>query len=171
MSSTTAIELTPPAPPPNVAPTTRHTALKHEPPYSTPTSDNGDDEILRESREADLAVPEGGYGWVVVAAGAVLLWWSLGTTYAWGVVQSALVAEDLVAASPAVLSFIGSLQAALISALAVANSRVMRKLGARLTGMLGAACMGGSEVLSGFAVRSVGGLFVTSGVLMGLGIR
>ncbi|KAK4072909.1 uncharacterized protein Triagg1_5586 [Trichoderma aggressivum f. europaeum] len=106
------------------------------------------DQVLEASREADSTAPEGGYGWVIVASGFILLWWSLGTTYAWGVMQTALVSDDL--ADPAVLSFVGSLQAALISALAISNSFVVRKTGVRAAAMLGAACMGGSEILSSF---------------------
>ncbi|PON26629.1 major facilitator superfamily transporter [Trichoderma gamsii] len=126
------------------------------------------DHVLEASREADSTVPEGGYGWAIVAGGFVLLWWSLGTTYAWGVMQTALVADGL--ADPAVLSFVGSLQAALISALAIVNSLVVRKTGVRAAAMLGAACMGGSEILSSFTVHSVGALFFTSGIVMGMGV-
>ncbi|KAM0513314.1 hypothetical protein ACHAPE_007966 [Trichoderma viride] len=126
------------------------------------------DHVLEASREADSTVPEGGYGWAIVAGGFVLLWWSLGTTYAWGVMQTALVTDGL--ADPAVLSFVGSLQAALISALAIVNSLVVRKTGVRAAAMLGAACMGGSEILSSFTVHNVGALFFTSGIVMGMGV-
>ncbi|KAM0258946.1 hypothetical protein ACHAQJ_003602 [Trichoderma viride] len=126
------------------------------------------DHVLEASREADSTAPEGGYGWAIVASGFVLLWWSLGTTYAWGVMQTALVADGL--ADPAVLSFVGSLQAALISALAIVNSLVVRKTGVRAAAMLGAACMGGSEILSSFTIKNVGALFFTSGVVMGIGV-
>ena len=106
---------------------------------------------------------------MVVSGCAVLVWWFVGTTYSWGVIQAALVEEGL--STPAVLSFVGSLAAALISALAVVNSRLMRILGVQRTGMLGISLMGSSEILSGFATKNVGALFATSGVMMGLGIR
>lgn len=89
-------------------------------------------------------------------------------TYAWGVMQAALVEDGL--SKPATLSFIGSLQAALVSALAIVNSKLMRSLGARCTLMLAVALMGGSQILAGFAIKSVGGLFFTSGVLSGIGV-
>lgn len=127
------------------------------------------DEVLQASLVADSEVPDGGYGWVVVTSGLVLLWWSLGTTYAWGVMQSALVEKGL--ASPATLSFIGSLQAALISVLAIANSRTMRWLGVKWTAVAGAACMGLSQIISSFTVDNLGGLFFCCGVLMGVGVR
>ena len=134
-----------------------------------PPEDEDEDDILQQSRAADLAVPDGGYGWVVVASGAVILWWSVGLTYAWGIMQAALADDGL--ASPAVLSFVGSLQAALVSVLAIVCARVMRWLGARRTVLLAVVFMAGSEILASFTVRNVGGLFVTSGVLMGIGVR
>lgn len=132
-------------------------------------ADNGDDPVLQASRVADSSVPEGGYGWVVLTGCFVIAWWIIGTAYSWGVIQSALVDEGL--STPAVLSFVGSLAAALISALAIVNSRVTRRFGPRWTGLLGMALIGLSEVLSSFAVKNVGALFVTSGVMMGLGVR
>ncbi|KFH41632.1 putative transporter-like protein [Hapsidospora chrysogenum ATCC 11550] len=134
-----------------------------------PPEDEDEDDILQQSRAADLAVPDGGYGWVVVASGAVILWWSVGLTYAWGIMQAALADDGL--ASPAVLSFVGSLQAALVSVLAIVCARVMRWLGARRTVLMAVVFMAGSEILASFTVRNVGGLFVTSGVLMGIGVR
>lgn len=89
-------------------------------------------------------------------------------TYAWGVMQAALVDDGL--SKPSTLSFVGSLQAALVSALAIVNSRLMRFMGARAALLLAVGLMGGSEILAGFAIHSVGGLFFTSGVLMGIGV-
>ena len=126
------------------------------------------EDVLQESANADSDVPDGGYGWVVIASGAVLFWWSVGTTYTWGVMQAALAEEGL--ASPAVLSFIGSLQAALVSALALINSRLMRRIGAKSASLLSVVFMGGSEILASFSTKNIGGLFFTSGFLMGVGV-
>ncbi|OBR04370.1 major facilitator superfamily transporter [Colletotrichum higginsianum IMI 349063] len=144
--------------------------ISHKPYPVPPTQPAEDsiDPILRASREADSAVPEGGYGWVVVTGCFVIAWWIIGTSYSWGVIQSALIDDGL--ATPAVLSFVGSLAAALISALAIVNSRVMRRIGPRRTGLLGIALLGLSELLSSFAVKNVGAMFATSGVIMGLGM-
>ncbi|KAK7419423.1 hypothetical protein QQX98_003375 [Neonectria punicea] len=46
----------------------------------------------------------------------------------------------------------------------------MRALGMRWTAVLGVSVMGGSEILSSFAVKNIGALFFTSGVLMGTGV-
>ena len=127
------------------------------------------DPVLDASRLADSTVPDGGYGWVIVAACSVLAWWAMGTTYSWGVMQDALVVKGL--SSPAVLSFIGGLSTGLVGAMAVVNSWIIRGVGVRCAGMAGVAFMGGSEILSSFAVENLGALFFTSGVLMGTGIR
>lgn len=134
---------------------------------AAPASD--EDEVLLASRAADSTAPDGGYGWAIVAGGCVLMWWGVGTTYAWGVVQRTLVGDGL--AGPAVLSFIGSLQAAMVSLCATSNAWLLRYLGPRRTAMTGVALMGGSEILSSFTTGNLGGLFVTSGVLFGLGAR
>lgn len=161
--SSTAIELVAPIEPA----TSRRAAAAAA--ASADAAPRDDDAILLASREADAAVPDGGYGWVIVLCGAVMLWWATGTAYAWGVVQAALVEEGL--AGPAVLSFVGSLSASFVSSLAIVNARLMRSLGPQKTAVLGMGLLGGSMVLSGFAVQSVGGLFCTVGVLMGSGIR
>lgn len=128
-----------------------------------------EDDILRASLQADSEVPEGGYGWVVVFACALLTWWFVGTSYCWGVLQAALVKDGL--SSPSTLSFVGSLTAASISFLAILNARILRALGARLTALIGVLFLGLGEVFSGFAVANIGGLFMTSGAIAGIGTR
>lgn len=137
-----------------------------DPPSDDPPSD---DPILSASCVADSTVPDGGYGWVIVPACAVLAWWAMGTTYSWGVMQDALVLQGL--STPEVLSFIGGLSTGLVGAMAVVNSWIIRGVGVRCAGMAGVAFMGGSEILSSFAVQNLGALFFTSGALLGLGIR
>lgn len=157
-TTTTAIELT--------SQNLTHIHASHTPHHA---AKRHDDPVLAASQAADMTVPDGEYGWVIVGACAVVVWWAIGTTYSWGVLQEALVAQGL--SSPAVLSFIGGLDAALISALAIVNSRLIRSLGVRTTCLCGVTLMGMSEILSGFAVKNLGALFFTSGVLMGLGVR
>lgn len=171
MSSTTAIQLTEHQAQgfSSVAEDTLHISNRQQRDYIVGGHADGDQDALQASHDVDSTVPDGGYGWVIVASGAILLWWSVGSTYSWGVMQTALVEDGL--ASPAVLSFVGSLQAALISALAIANAQLIRWAGVRTTSLIAAAFLGGSELLASFTVENVGGLFFTSGVLMGIGVR
>lgn len=127
------------------------------------------DEVMQASFLADSEVPEGGYGWVVVSACAVMTFWFVGTTYCWGVLQAALVEQGV--SSPSTLAFVGSLTTGCISFLAVLNARVIRKLGARNTSLLGVFLLGLGEELSGFTTKNIGGLFTTVGVVMGIGAR
>ncbi|KAB8229393.1 MFS general substrate transporter [Aspergillus alliaceus] len=126
------------------------------------------DELLQASLVADAEVPDGGYAWVVISACAVITWWFIGTSYCWGVLQAALVKEGV--SSTSTLAFIGSLATSCISFLGIINASVIRKLGTRVSALLGIFLLGLGEVLSGFATKNVGGLFATAGVLFGLGI-
>jgi hypothetical protein len=125
--------------------------------------------IVEASRIADSDVPEGGYGWVVICGCAVLTWWYLGMSYSWGIMQTALVGRGLSTAYN--LSFIGSLCVTFCSILALVNARFIRLVGTRYAALIAVTCLGGGAVLSGFCTESIGGLFFTSGVLMGLGTR
>jgi hypothetical protein len=93
----------------------------------------------------------------------------VGTTYSWGIIQAALVERKL--SSPSTISFVGSLTCACISILALVNARVIRKLGARTTALIGVGLLGLGEILSGFSTKNVGALFFTAGVVMGVGCR
>ncbi|KAL1886982.1 hypothetical protein Cpir12675_006785 [Ceratocystis pirilliformis] len=136
--------------------------------FETDLDSPSEDSFLKASRLADSEVPDGGYGWVVVAACAVNFWWALGTTYSWGVIQEALVSEGL--SSPATLSFIGGLMAAMISITGFVNARLIYRFGTRICALAGVFCMGGSGIISSFATKNLGALFFTSGALMGQGI-
>ncbi|KAJ6527092.1 monocarboxylate transporter [Mycena capillaripes] len=116
---------------------------------------------------SDSQVPDGGYGWAVVFGCAVLTWWFGGITYSWGIIQAALVKQGL--SSTSTLAFVGSSTAACISGLGLINARVIRFLGARRTGLLGISLIGLGEILSGFSALNIGALFITSGVIVGVG--
>ncbi|KAM3525579.1 hypothetical protein MY4038_007217 [Beauveria bassiana] len=135
------------------------------------SSDSDDlDPILEASRIADSTVPDGGHGWVVICACAVVSFWLTGVNYSWGVMQSALVDAGL--GSPSALSFAGSIPATLISVMAMPNARIVRRLGARWTAVAGISVIGLAQILSGFCVTaaSLPGLYVTAGVMLGVGM-
>jgi hypothetical protein len=114
-------------------------------------------------------VPDGGYGWIVLLACAIVAWWGIGTTYCWGIIQAALVAEGLAKAST--LSFVGSLTVSFAGVLGIANSKLVTTIGARNAGLIGITLLAAGLILGGFATKNLGALFVTIGVLMGLGVR
>ncbi|KAL3496519.1 major facilitator superfamily domain-containing protein [Aspergillus germanicus] len=156
-SSTTSVELT-----------SRNGAEERLHRAERPSPIVEDDQVMQESLVADSQVPDGGYGWVVISACAIVTWWFIGTSYSWGIIQAALVKEGVSSAST--LAFVGSLAVACISFLGVINARLIRLLGTRASAVLGVVFLGVGEILSGFALKSVGGLFVTAGAVMGIGI-
>ncbi|GFG00814.1 hypothetical protein IFM53868_10861 [Aspergillus udagawae] len=125
------------------------------------------DEVIQQLLIADSQVPDGGYGWVLICACAVVTWWFVGASYTWGVMQAALVEKN--GHSSSTLAFVGSLCPACISLLAVPNARVIRLIGARVTALLGIFLLGLGSILSGFVTNSVAGLFMTWGFVGGLG--
>ncbi|KAL4884457.1 MFS general substrate transporter [Aspergillus karnatakaensis] len=155
--STTSVELTP-----------RHGAGERLPRPYNPEDLTTTDAMMQASLIADSQVPDGGYGWIAISACAVVTWWFIGTSYSWGVIQAALVKESVSSAST--LAFVGSLAIASISVLGILNARLIRILGTRVCALLGVGFLGLGEILSGFTVHSVGGLFVTAGAIMGVGI-
>jgi hypothetical protein len=126
------------------------------------------DPVLEASKLADSTVPDGGYGWVVIGSCAIVTFWFVGQTYAWGVIQNALVGDGL--STPAIISWVASLSCAVMSSFAVVNAKIIRKLGVKWTAMSGVTLLGLAEILSGFTVHDIGALFVTEGVMLGLGM-
>ncbi|KAF2431861.1 MFS general substrate transporter [Tothia fuscella] len=120
-----------------------------------------------QSRLDDLTVPDGGYGWVIVSASAVITFWFVGTSYSWGVIQKVLVDDGVASAST--LSFVGGLTPMCISLLALFNARMVRAIGAKWVAVIGVLFLGLGEILCGFALHSIGGLFATIGVISGIG--
>ncbi|KAI1916749.1 Lysophospholipase 1 [Ophidiomyces ophidiicola] len=154
---TTAVELQPP----------QSGVLESRQERSYAAVPDTDDTLLQASLVDDSQVPEGGYGWAIVFGCAVICWWFVGTSYCWGIMQAALVERGL--SSPSTLSFVGSLTTGCISFLAIINARVIRRMGIRLAALTGIGLIGIGEILSSFAINSIPGLFITQGVVGGVG--
>jgi Na+/melibiose symporter-like transporter len=58
-----------------------------------------------------------------------------------------------------------------IAILAIANARLIRWLGAQRTALLGISLLGVGELSASFTTKSIAGLFITAGVIMGVGVR
>lgn len=121
-----------------------------------------------EHNPADV-IPEGGRkAWLMIVCCSLLCFWFVGTSYSWGVLQAALVDRGLAPAST--LSFIGSISICLLAVLAMINSRALGVIGARKMGVIGVLFMGLGQILASFATHNVAGLFMTAGVMMGIGV-
>lgn len=127
------------------------------------------DDPLEASRLMDADAPDGGWhAWLIVACCTMIGFWFGGTTYSWGVIQGALVEDKLASAST--LAFVGSIAVSMLSVLAIPNSRLFTLVGARKMAVAGIILMGVSQILASFTTHNVAGLFMTAGVLMGLGV-
>ena len=115
------------------------------------------------------AIPDGGYGWTIVFACSVITFNFNGWSGSWGVLQTALFQKYPSQESTTALSFVGSLNLGLCVALGLACIRLSQVIGARYSMLLGVLMMGFGSLLSSFTVDNLGGLFVTAGVLYGVG--
>lgn len=106
-------------------------------------------------------------GWPVVAAGSALFFVYLGLIYSYGIVQLHLVEARLAPVST--LSFVGSVAAALAPLTGTMVARVIRKFGYRATALAGSFMLGLGEFTAGWSTGSVPAMFVTQGVLFGIG--
>lgn len=120
------------------------------------------------TRVDDLSTPDGGRGWVVLAGCTIVSWWSIGTAQSFGVLQEALLKENV--STSVNLLFVGSLSASLVSAFAIFYARAMRAWGTRINAMLGISLMSLSGAISSVVYKDIGALFAAYGVLMGIGM-
>ena len=118
---------------------------------------------------AATIVPDGGYGWVIVAACSLINFWYSGMTGAWGIIQAALLATTLKDTAPSTTSFIGSLGITICVAFGLLAVYIMRLIGARYTSLVGVILLGLGALTSGFTTSNVAGLFQTFGVVLGVG--
>jgi hypothetical protein len=119
-------------------------------------------------RDDDLSIPDGGHGWVVLAGCTVVCWWSIGTAQSYGILQAALLQENV--STSTTLMFVGSMSVGIVCAFAILYAKIMRTLGTRWTAMLGILLMSLSGAISSVVYENIGALFATYGVLMGLGM-
>ncbi|KAJ4288663.1 hypothetical protein N0V90_011900 [Kalmusia sp. IMI 367209] len=161
MSSTTTeerIEL-------SILPSARGASLSH-------TSDvtRNPDEVPEDAAYSTTAIPDGGYGWVVVFCCSLTAFWSNGIINCWGVLQAALLDSSLRSVPTSTVSFVGSLSLALSAGLGIFVIQFMRWAGCRNTATVGVLLMGASLVGSSFCTDNVAGLFGTAGLMAGLGM-
>ncbi|KAK4939426.1 hypothetical protein LTR10_020323 [Elasticomyces elasticus] len=138
---------------------------------SLPSKGNAEPDTEADPDPTNVAnvAPDGGYGWVVVTSCAIITFWFNGIMASWGVIQAALLRSNLRTTSTSTISFVGTLGLAATVSLGLFGVRLMRLLGGRNTALLGVLFLSLSQILSSFTVGNVGGLFGTSGILMGLG--
>jgi MFS transporter, MCT family, solute carrier family 16 (monocarboxylic acid transporters), member 3 len=116
------------------------------------------------------AIPDGGYGWAIVASCAALNFCSTGFVSCWGVLQTALLQSDLDAVPASTAAWVGSVGLGISVIFGLPAVRCLPLIGARNLSLLGSILLSIGMFGCGFSTTSVHGLFVTYGVLAGLGM-
>lgn len=142
---------------------------QHSPPLSVhEVTKSEEDHSEPLPKEDDLSIPDGGHGWIVLAGCTVVSWWSIGTAQSFGVLQKGLLDENV--STSVNLMFVGCLAAGVVTIFSILYAWLMRSFGTRWTAMFGVFLMSLSGAISSVVYKQVGALFVSYGVLMGVGM-
>lgn len=141
------------------------------PPSGQNTIDN-DGELP--PRNAVDVVPNGGYGWTIVATCSLINFWTNGWITAWGVLQAAIISASssslhTAPVSTSTITFVGSLALSLLVAFGLFSIRLIRMLGSRAASCAGVILVGLGIMLASLTIENIGGLFCTAGAMVGIG--
>jgi MCP family monocarboxylic acid transporter-like MFS transporter 3 len=128
------------------------------------------DEVPDDAPYSVSAIPDGGYGWVIVASAFITTFCSNGIINCWGVLQAALLDSSLSHVKPSTLAYVGSMTLAGGTFFGLFAVRMMRWMGSRTTALIGMFLMGMSLIAASFCTSNLAGLFGTVGFLGGLGM-
>ncbi|KAH6665291.1 major facilitator superfamily domain-containing protein [Plectosphaerella plurivora] len=140
-------------------------------PAQTPT----DTELARTINDSQApsnaidAVPNGGYGWTIVASNAILLFWVLGYTTAWGVLQTDILKSGQLQTDVRTITFVGSFYMGCMVALSLVSIRIMGAFGVRYTTLVALVMFSLGLVATSFLLEHIAGLFCVAGLFVGCG--
>ncbi|KAK5116823.1 hypothetical protein LTR85_009083 [Meristemomyces frigidus] len=146
--------------------------IQSEPQVQAFTSDTVDISAAQPSSDTanvTTAVPDGGYGWIVVLSCSIITFHFNGLMGSWGVLQSHLLETDLQGVPTSTITFVGSLAITLVVAFGLVGNRLTQLMGARMSALAGVTILGLAEIISGSTTSQIGGLFGTSGAMAGIG--
>ncbi|KAH7353395.1 major facilitator superfamily domain-containing protein [Plectosphaerella cucumerina] len=118
---------------------------------------------------ATEAIPDGGYGWTIVASNSVLLFWINGYTTAWGVLQTNILKSDRLKTDVRTITFVGSLYMACMVALSLVSVRLMGSFGVRYTTLAALSMFSIGLIATSFTLDHIAGLFCVAGLFVGCG--
>ncbi|EMD93435.1 hypothetical protein COCC4DRAFT_191781 [Bipolaris maydis ATCC 48331] len=161
------IELTPIRPPNTTTLKPPATKPSLHPPISfTQTPD----EAPEHAAYSVSAIPDGGYGWIIVLGCSITTFCHNGIINCWGVLQAALLNSTLRTVPPSTLAYVGSLGLAGGALYGLLAIRLMRHVGCQTTILLGISLMSLSLIGASFCTKNLAGLFGTYGVVGGVGM-
>ncbi|KIJ69513.1 hypothetical protein HYDPIDRAFT_145674 [Hydnomerulius pinastri MD-312] len=94
-------------------------------------------------------------------------WKEVPLLYSWGVTQAFLSSRNV--ASVSTLAFVGSTTTVCVGGCAILSTHVIRYFGSRNAAILASALMTLGQLLSSWSTKSIAGLFVTNGLVLGIG--
>ncbi|KAM3506968.1 hypothetical protein MY11210_007341 [Beauveria gryllotalpidicola] len=124
--------------------------------------ENSHDSAIKEEQHLDSW-----RGWIVVAASASALFVFMGVIYSWGILQADLAHKSNM--SLTTLTFVGSLATSFMTSICIFVGKAVRRFGYRETAIAGAILLGLGEFASSWVTHHLGALFVTHGVIFGVG--
>lgn len=132
-------------------------------------SDTGDESGLgsRVTLSEDEAQFDTWRGWIVVTAASCSFFMYMGVIYSWGILQAKMA--DTRGYSLTTLTFVGSLATSFMVSLCILVGKMVRKHGYRNVALVGAVFLGLGEFLSSWVVGHPWALFITHGILFGVG--
>jgi MCP family monocarboxylic acid transporter-like MFS transporter 3 len=130
----------------------------------------GSDEVPADAPYSVSAIPDGGYGWVIVGAAFLTTFCHNGIINCWGVLQAALLDSTLSHIPPSTLAYVGSLALGGGALYGLAAVRMMCWFGSHTTILVGVFLMGMSLIGASFSTTNLAGLFGTAGLLGGVGM-
>lgn len=110
---------------------------------------------------------DGWQGWLVVTAASCSLFVYMGVIYSWGIIQANIVENSSMSLTS--LTFVGSLATSCMCSLSIPVGKLVRRFGYRKTAIAGAIFLGLGEFLSSWVTEHLPALFITHGVLFGIG--
>lgn len=128
------------------------------------------DEVPEDAPYSVSAIPNGGYGWVIVFSAFLTTFCQNGIINCWGVLQAALLDSTLSHVPPSTLAYVGSMALSGGTLYGLAAVRMMRWLGSRTTMLIGVLLMGTSLISASFCTSNLAGLFGTAGLIGGIGM-
>jgi MCP family monocarboxylic acid transporter-like MFS transporter 3 len=128
------------------------------------------DEVPEDAPYSVSAIPDGGYGWVIVFSAFLTTFCHNGIINCWGVLQAALLDSTLSHVPASTLAYVGSVALGGGASCGLLAVRMMRYFGSRTTILIGVTFMGMGLIGASFCTSNLAGLFGTTGLLCGLGM-
>ncbi|KAI8320515.1 MFS general substrate transporter [Martensiomyces pterosporus] len=122
-----------------------------------------------ESKSYEEKPLDGAYGWAVVCACSMMLMFSMGCVNSYGSYQTYYHINQFPKEPMSTLSWIGTLQMAVMNLFGIPSGILCERLDSRLVTFTGGVIMGLSLIIASFCDGAVWKLLITQGIVFGMG--